>query len=275
MKREDWKDEVLAPDHIVSKGEKSEDAKRVQEWICLHKYHTPGLHINISRDGDFGPATEAAVKKFQSWYGIHPTGKVDSQTWMKLVSPMYKGFELVEFPSGTTLQDAIVFYANQLLAQHPTELRGNRGPWVRSFMKGYDSDDPIAGGEWAAWCNGFVSTVVDMACHSLGLNMDEIFPWSWSCPQSRNFAMSGKYCSKYITSEEVSANPDIAVPGDIGFTMRGSSPKHVFLIIEKDNTVAFTTEGNTNDDGSADGYEVCSNPRNLASGKYSIIKLQE
>ena len=37
-------------------------------------------------DGDFGPNTQAAVKKFQQDKGLSPTGAVDSSTWKALCS---------------------------------------------------------------------------------------------------------------------------------------------------------------------------------------------
>ena len=40
--------------------------------------------LNIKVDGLFGPATEAAVKKFQRRNGLPATGIVDSRTWAKL-----------------------------------------------------------------------------------------------------------------------------------------------------------------------------------------------
>lgn len=40
--------------------------------------------IQIAIDGDFGPATELAVKQFQSRRGIPPTGIADAATWSDL-----------------------------------------------------------------------------------------------------------------------------------------------------------------------------------------------
>ena len=42
-----------------------------------------GFHLAI--DGDFGPATEAIVRAFQSANGLVPDGIVGAQTWTALV----------------------------------------------------------------------------------------------------------------------------------------------------------------------------------------------
>ncbi|MGH7233483.1 MAG: peptidoglycan-binding domain-containing protein [Nitrospiraceae bacterium] len=50
---------ILTISETISRGSKRKDIVRlVQEWLNLH-----GSRISI--DGEFGPATEAAVKEFQ------------------------------------------------------------------------------------------------------------------------------------------------------------------------------------------------------------------
>ena len=44
----------------------------------------------ITADGIFGPATEQAVREFQSVFGLPVTGKVDYPTWYK-ISEIYVG----------------------------------------------------------------------------------------------------------------------------------------------------------------------------------------
>src|SRR5687768_2832618 len=46
---------------------------------------------NISADGDFGPATEAAVKQFQSANGLSSDGQIGPNTWPKLVVSVQQG----------------------------------------------------------------------------------------------------------------------------------------------------------------------------------------
>lgn len=65
----------------VKRGDNKTAVKRVQEWLCLHE-----IHVGI--DKDFGPATETAVKQFQSENGLPSTGAVNQPTFDALVQPM-------------------------------------------------------------------------------------------------------------------------------------------------------------------------------------------
>ena len=49
---------------------------RVAGWV--------GSGENLALDGDFGPATAAAVKRFQTGYGLPATGVADSATYTKI-----------------------------------------------------------------------------------------------------------------------------------------------------------------------------------------------
>ena len=55
--------------------------RRVQEWLTLGGSRT-------AVDGDFGPATEAAVRDFQRRRGLPETGAVDEGTWAALTAPV-------------------------------------------------------------------------------------------------------------------------------------------------------------------------------------------
>lgn len=53
----------------------------------------------IVRDGVFGNETENALKAFQAYYGLDPTGVADIQTWVELIA-VYRGM-LEALPEGT------------------------------------------------------------------------------------------------------------------------------------------------------------------------------
>ena len=60
------------------------DVRRVQEWLTLGGSPT-------AVDGDFGPATQAAVRDFQRRHGLPETGAVDEGTWAALTPPLRTG----------------------------------------------------------------------------------------------------------------------------------------------------------------------------------------
>ncbi|MFF4734758.1 peptidoglycan-binding protein [Streptomyces sp. NPDC001262] len=62
---------------VVSRGDQG---KKVQEVQCLLVYW--GYDIEV--DGDFGPATERAVRGFQGRHHLHVDGIVGPRTWRAL-----------------------------------------------------------------------------------------------------------------------------------------------------------------------------------------------
>lgn len=66
-------------DHpVLQRGARGEAVKRLQ--ALLRSHGSPGLAV----DGDFGPATEAAVKRFQASRKLAVDGIVGPQTWAAL-----------------------------------------------------------------------------------------------------------------------------------------------------------------------------------------------
>ncbi|GAB7031644.1 peptidoglycan-binding protein [Streptomyces sp. NPDC021749] len=63
---------------LVRKGHLMWSARTVQYLLQAHGY-------DVRPDGDFGPGTAAAVKKFQSAHGLLPDGKVGDRTWSHLI----------------------------------------------------------------------------------------------------------------------------------------------------------------------------------------------
>ncbi|MEA2449922.1 MAG: hypothetical protein QOG63_1854, partial [Thermoleophilaceae bacterium] len=64
---------------MVAKGAKG-------DLVVWAQRHLQAAGANIDADGEFGPATQAAVKDFQGAKGLDPTGQVDTVTWRALLA---------------------------------------------------------------------------------------------------------------------------------------------------------------------------------------------
>lgn len=77
------------PGYTLEVGSSGEKVRQMQEQLNEIADAYPALP-KITADGIFGPATEEAVEKFQSVFGLPVTGQVDYPTWYK-ISEIYVG----------------------------------------------------------------------------------------------------------------------------------------------------------------------------------------
>ncbi len=244
------KKEVNFPGN-TARGKRGMVAKRIQEWLCLH-------HLQVVVDGDFGGVTEDALMNFQTDIGLPATGLVDKITHDALVAPMTSALRNqidVSMPFG----EAVMAFANIHLAQHPREVGGdNQGPWIRAYMKGND------GPAWL-WCAGFVTFCMQQAAEALDMPMP--IKGSFSCD---TLAAQAKNAGIFLT--ERATAPDQIPMGAIFLVRRTSTDwTHTGLISQAEATVFQTIEGNTNDDGSSNGYEVCSRRRGYSKKDFILL----
>lgn len=73
-------DECYTWDRALSSGDSGADVTELQ--VRVAGYPASGEVLGV--DGEFGPATEAAVKRFQSAYGLEATGVADEDTYTKI-----------------------------------------------------------------------------------------------------------------------------------------------------------------------------------------------
>ena len=231
-------DETEVPAGESRRGSEGPAVRRIQEWLCLH-----GFHVVI--DGQYGPATESAVRSFQ---GAGATGVVGTDTFERLISPMTSARQAID-PRGMSLGALVVRYAEQHLAQAPREVGGqNRGPWVRLYMGGREGD------QWP-WCAGFACFCLRAASDRLALQSP--IGLSLSCD---SLAASARHHGLLVQG---AASPPPGVgPGALFLHRRTDSDwTHTGIVRGTDAEVFHTIEGNTNDDGSREGYEVCARRR--------------
>ena len=65
---------------------------KIQSWLTLFSIPNPSSGTATEIDGDFGPATERAVKNFQGFNNLAKTGVVDQELFNVLSSNLKKSF---------------------------------------------------------------------------------------------------------------------------------------------------------------------------------------
>jgi hypothetical protein len=248
----------LAFDTTIENGHTGTKVRRIQEWLTIHNFATP-------IDSSFGDATEECVENFQQSKGMQVTGKVNQKTWSALVQPLNDALQPISLPANVSLGDAILRVAKQHLAQHPIEVGGeNCGPWVRVYVGGNQ------GTEWR-WCAGFVTFVMKQAC--MLLNIPTPISGSYSCD---SLAYQAEQAGLFVRGTQI-ANGNITW-STLGksqiFLVRQTSTDwtHTGYSFEGSGSTFSTIEGNTNDDGSSDGYEVCKRTRSITSKDFIRFK---
>lgn len=228
-----WAREATYPKESIERGARGPHIRRVQEWLVLG-----GKNIVI--DGDFGPATAAALG----------ANYINFDKWYELVAPMRD--LTVEQVKGWLKPDGAL--------PNIREVGGpNAGPWVRLFMNGQE------GPAWP-WCAGFVTWVRrTVGCSLLS---------------TRTFS-----CDLLWSAAEQARIPTLVRPTGSaakaglkqGALFMVTNPKnrsdrtHVGFVtgVSSDGETISTLEGNTNDAGSREGYEVCRRTR--ATGNLDFI----
>ena len=255
--------EVRSPALPLAIGSSGLAVKRVQEWLTFHG-------VGTGSDSEFGPATKAAVISFQRSAGLmlsSTEGLVDGPTWSALIAPLVGADVISSQPE--SFGDRVCQIARAHLAAKAREVGGdNRGPWVRHYGRGVDQSTV----GFFPWCQAFASHAWLKAARELDralpfdlVNDDgqESFYVPWVVNRAK---VAGRFRS--------GSRPDIISAGSMfflpGIIDGRSSHIHVGIVTADDGTTIKTIEGNTNHDGSANGYEVAERFRRKAACDYGI-----
>ncbi|GAA4165385.1 hypothetical protein GCM10022217_37530 [Chryseobacterium ginsenosidimutans] len=246
----------------------SKEVSKIQSWLNLYAFSNPNLGITTNIDGDFGPATEKAVKNYQAAKGHTANGVVTKQLFEEMSNVMKVAF--TQPIPGSGLRELVVNAAKMHLNAAPRELvikgQSNSGPWVRAYMDGNEGKD------WL-WCMGFVQTVLDQATSQIGQQFTDIVKRSFSCD---TVAIYAKQKNNFISYSSVRKTPSLVKPGDIFLLQSNKNSNdwiHTGLILGVNDEVFETIEGNTNADGSENGYGVLRRSRNFMKSKLDIIRI--
>ena len=229
----------------LKKGTKSKRVKFIQECLSLS-----GNKIVI--DQDFGPATEQAIRNFQRSEGLSESGKIGKDDFSSLIKPFLRA--LTPLNISGSLSELTASYAAQHLAEHPREVGGqNRGPWVRLYMGGNE------GNAWP-WCAGFVTLVVRQA--SEFHNEPNAVKRTYSCDVLAERAKTKHQFVSENVLKKTKPSSDVLPTGTLFLNRKSSFDwTHTGFVIDAGAETFTTIEGNTNDEGSNEGYEVCRRTR--------------
>ncbi len=224
----------------LARGARGKRARFAQEWLGLNEF-------NVKIDGDFGPATEQAVRAFQRASRLPATGVVNQETMDALSAPIHRALAPITVTGD--LGTLVVAYARQHLEQRPREIGGpNGGPWVRLYVDGNE------GSAWP-WCAGFVSFILKQAAATLGVR-PPLAP-TYSCDL---LAADAQKRGLFLPERTVAAGDPARLlrPGTVFLQRRAPGDwAHTGLVTAAHADTYETIEGNTNDSGDREGYEVC------------------
>ncbi|ALL12347.1 peptidoglycan-binding domain-containing protein [Caulobacter henricii] len=238
----------------LARGSKNARVKRVQEWLTLQ-----GFALAI--DSDFGGATFTQVQAFQARAGLPTTGIVDTATYAALTAPLSRAIDYAP-AAGQALSPLVAHYAALHVTQHPREAGGdNLGPWVRAYL-GWD-------GAGARWCAGFACFALEQAAAAVGKP-----PPIKSSASCDTLADRAKTIGKFISGARIASGQvakSAITPGSF-FLVRASPTDWVHVgVVKSASADAFTTyEGNTNDEGSSNGFEAVERVRGYKDKDFII-----
>ena len=225
----------------------------VQGWLTLH-----GNQVVV--DDEFGSATQRALRDFQAKRGLDPTGVLDQATWDALTAPMVAALQPIT--RRAPLGELVVAYAKQHLRQHAREIPPNSGPWVRLYTGGKE------GKSWP-WCAAFATYMLKQAAETLAVGM--AIPCTAACD-----VMAAKAGPRFLSAPGPAARAKIR-PGSF-FVQRATGSerrlykyRHTGIVVEAHGDFMRTIEGNTNDEGSAEGYEVCARTRGYTNMDFVLM----
>ena len=203
----------------------------------------------IDADGDFGGNTVSAVKLFQTRNSdangqpLEADGKIGAVTWATL-------FGSNEVPVATVsatglLSNALAVAVSQkgVIEQPPLS---NRGPQVDVYLRSVGLNPE---GQHYSWCMAFVYWCFNEAAKSLSVKNPLVK--TGGCLNHWN----GARCPKIKMADAVNS-PSLVKPGFIFIIDHGHGNGHTGIVESVNGGLITTIEGNTNNNGSANGYGV-------------------
>jgi hypothetical protein len=212
----------------LKRGDSGPRVVLLQQLLCLDGY-------GVKCDGEYGACTEAAVKSLQAAAVPPGPGTLTRAGFDKLTLRMWL-LDRYDRQGGSYLLDlgqlcymALASGIREFPGNRGPWFPGNRGPWVSFFMGGEDGQP---------WCAAFATWLTRKAGAAV--------PIMWGCGSIASWAMSEDRLSESPTAGGLFLLPHTT---GIGYA-------HTGIVAEVCGAAVRTVEGNSNDDGSANGDRV-------------------
>lgn len=230
------------------------DYKLVERW--QQELHRRGLYAGPI-DGQYGPLTQAATKRLQQMLGVKDDEIVGPITW----SRTFIDEASIEALERSAIQDSS-FQSRcvERLIQNARKYLGLReigntnrntklDQWARALGL------PVG----IPWCLSSLQGIIKETADEIG------------CPDP--LKPDTAHCLTLLNSvpKEWVHDAEDGIRGDLGIMDFGGGRGHVFLIQGYGAGIYSTLEGNTNDDGSREGYEFCERSRKANDPKLRAV----
>ena len=150
-----------------------------------------------------------------------------------------------------TLPERMVAWADSQVGVKEVPKGSNRGPMVDEYEAYY-------GLKGQPWCACFVAWCMNKAGFSKSQIGKSALVADWA----------NQFKGKRVETPK---------RGDLGYWVTSKGTGHIFIVVGYALGVVRTIEGNTNDDGSREGYEVCKRTRGIwgirANTRWGFIRL--
>ena len=241
---------VPFPGHVVKQGElDSQVVSLIQQRLNQLGTTVPPLKV----DGDFGSATEAAVRLFQARSEDHTgeplviDGEVGSLTWEALFGKQSLPRPTLR-PSRTPLLDKVMNIARGEIGVMEDPPGSNRGEKVEAYL----ASTGLEGG--FPWCAAFVHWCFEQAAHELGTDN----PCIRTAGVLDHWNKAGRQGIRRVMHAQATGDPQLVQPGMIFIIDTGDpgGAGHTGLVERVEGGKLVTIEGNTNSAGGREGIGV-------------------
>jgi hypothetical protein len=177
---------------------------------------------------------------------VHQTENVGSDVWGYTRFGWVNAKFLKTY--NATLGEVALYYAKSEIGVQEVPKGSNSGPEVKAYLASVGINTP------APWCMAFVYWCVSRACESMG--------------KKNPLLKSGHVLSVYNHAKKKGLVKSAPQPGDIFIMDFGGGKGHTGFCDDILKSFRFNTaEGNSNDEGSREGHEVCKQPGGRAISK--------